>query len=165
MTILTQCVASYTLSRARCALSTLSLSIVSSGAAIAVVTAFKKRNGMQRHMELAAAIWTRFRARPFNAAVLILALSVSGWTQQAPPASQKHQAAKRHTEPSSTEIENTVSALPCLNRGKATGSCGQIGKAVSSRAMAPWSGFCDGRGCKSGTQNGRRKIPEKIRQS
>jgi hypothetical protein len=74
----------------------MSVSIVSFGAAIAVRTAFKKRNGMQRNMELEAAIWTRFRVRPFNAAVLIFAFSVSGWAQPAPPASQKHQAAK-HT--------------------------------------------------------------------
>jgi len=48
-------------------------------------------------MELAAAIWASFRGRPLNAAVLILALSVSGWGQQAPPGSQEHQAGRRHT--------------------------------------------------------------------
>ena len=48
-------------------------------------------------MKLETAIWARFRVRPFNEAVLILALSVLGCAQQAPSANQKHQAAKRHT--------------------------------------------------------------------
>jgi hypothetical protein len=34
----------------------------------------------------------------FNAVVLILALSVSGWAQQAPPANQKHETAGKHTK-------------------------------------------------------------------
>jgi hypothetical protein len=59
-------------------------------------TGFKKRNGRQRHMELATAIWTRSRVRPFSAAALILTLSVSGWAQ-APSTSQKHQAARKQT--------------------------------------------------------------------
>jgi len=48
-------------------------------------------------MELATAIWTRSRVRPFSAAALILTLSVSGWAQQAPFTSQKHQAARKQT--------------------------------------------------------------------
>jgi hypothetical protein len=47
-------------------------------------------------MELATAIWTRSQ-RSFNAAALILALSVSGWAQQATSTCQKHQAARRQT--------------------------------------------------------------------
>ena len=48
-------------------------------------------------MKLKTAIWTRSRVRPFNEAVLILALSVLGWAQQASSTSQTHQAAKRQT--------------------------------------------------------------------
>ena len=84
-------------------------------------------------MELATAIWTRSRVRPFNAASLILALSVSVWAQQAPSTSQKHQAARRQTGTIEyRNTENMASALLCLNRGKATGSSGQSGKAVFS---------------------------------
>jgi len=46
-------------------------------------------------MELAT-IWTGSR-QSFNAAALILALSVSGWAQQAPSTCRKHQAARRQT--------------------------------------------------------------------
>jgi hypothetical protein len=50
-------------------------------------------------MELATAVWTRSRVRPFSAAVLILilTLSVSGWAQQAPSTIQKHPAARKQT--------------------------------------------------------------------
>ncbi len=41
-------------------------------------------------MESATAIWARFRVRRFKLGALILGLSVLGWSQQAPPASQKH---------------------------------------------------------------------------
>lgn len=44
-------------------------------------------------METAAEIWAHFRARPFNAAVLIIVLSASGRTQQEQPAVQKHDGA------------------------------------------------------------------------
>jgi len=47
-------------------------------------------------MKLATAIWTDFRVRLLNAAVLILALSISGYTQQAPHSRQKHQSARKH---------------------------------------------------------------------
>ncbi len=49
----------------------------------------------ETHMELTAAIWTRFRKQPFNVGILALTLSVSGWAQQAPPSTQKHQATTR----------------------------------------------------------------------
>ena len=56
-------------------------------------------------MELAAAIWTRSR-RSLNAASLIFALTVSGWAQQAPFTSQKHQPAARQTR--TIEYRNTT---------------------------------------------------------
>jgi hypothetical protein len=48
-------------------------------------------------MESATATWTGFRQRSLNAAISILALSLSGWAQQAPSSSQKHQGAKTHS--------------------------------------------------------------------
>jgi hypothetical protein len=90
----TQCGASDTLCCARRALSDISLTVASSGAAIAVRTAFKRGTGSQRHMGLETEIWTRSR-RSINAAALILALSISGWAQQATSTSQKHQAPGR----------------------------------------------------------------------
>ena len=49
-------------------------------------------------MGKAAEIWTGLRVRSFNAAVLFIALSVCGWTQQSTPAVQKHQPAAKHTK-------------------------------------------------------------------
>jgi hypothetical protein len=49
-------------------------------------------------METAAEIWAHLRARPFNAAVLVIVLSVSGWTQQEKPAVQKHEGAGKQTK-------------------------------------------------------------------
>jgi hypothetical protein len=49
-------------------------------------------------METAAEIWAHFRARPSNAAVLVIVLSVSGWTQQEQPAVQKHEGAGKQTK-------------------------------------------------------------------
>lgn len=48
-------------------------------------------------MELATVIRIFPRLRPLNAAVLILALSISGRAQQAPPANHRVQASSRHT--------------------------------------------------------------------
>jgi hypothetical protein len=57
-------------------------------------------------METAAAIWTRFRVRPLNAAVLILTLSVSGWSQQPATGGHKHEAAGKHR--GTIEYRNTI---------------------------------------------------------
>ena len=46
-------------------------------------------------MEFSTSSWTHSRARPLKAAALVLALSVSGLTQQEPSTSQKHQAARK----------------------------------------------------------------------
>jgi len=60
---------------------------------------------VQRRMVLATTIWPRFGARPFNAAVLAIAMSVSGWTQQAQAPAQKHEAAGTHAK--TIEYKNT----------------------------------------------------------
>jgi hypothetical protein len=65
-------------------------------------------------MELAPAIWTRSRVRPFSAAALILTLSVSGWAQQAPSTSQKHQAARSCT------ISSTILCTVRIDRALTT---------------------------------------------
>lgn len=49
-------------------------------------------------MEIAPEIWTYFRARSFSAAVLVIALSVSGWSQQAQPTVQKRRGIGKHTK-------------------------------------------------------------------
>src|SRR5579863_258530 len=94
--ILTRCVLYRTLLSARCVLTYLDQYCVF-GRAVAYTFCIQ---GYPRHrrMKLIAAIRTLLRLRPLNAAVLVLPLSVSGWVQQAPPASQTVQAATRHIE-------------------------------------------------------------------
>jgi len=48
-------------------------------------------------MAVASATSTGLRVRPFRTAVLVIALSISGWAQQATLPIQKHRAVKKHT--------------------------------------------------------------------
>jgi len=56
-------------------------------------------------VETALAISTPLRPKPFSTAVLILALSIWGWSQQSAPAGQKGTAAATH--PGTIEFRNT----------------------------------------------------------
>jgi hypothetical protein len=100
-------------------------------------------------METTATIRTRFRVRLFNAAVLILALSVSGWSQQPATAGQKYESAGKHT--GTIEYRNTIYGLsftlPESWKG-ATESCGRSGKAVCSGTMAAWREISRDRSCR-----------------